>query len=144
MPIAGRDWSGEVGEEDIGAGYVSDVSRSPSSDERGVTNMRGQPEPLLPDGVVAPILTPFEADLSVSNDRFVAHAHRLLDEGCVGLAVFGTTGEALSVATREREAALEALVAGGIDPGVMIVGTGVTNLPGTVHLTRHPMADRGR
>ena len=79
--------------------------------------MGGQPEPLLPDGVVAPILTPFEADLSVSHDRLVAHAQRVLDEGCVGLAVFGTTGEALSVATRERGAALEALVAGGIDPG---------------------------
>ena len=101
--------------------------------------MGDQPEPLLPNGVVAPILTPFEDDLSVSHDRFVAHAQRMLDEGCVGLAVFGTTGEALSVATREREAALEALVDGGIDPGVMVVGTGVTNLPGTVHLTRHAM-----
>ena len=101
--------------------------------------MGGHDGPLLPDGVVAPILTPFEADLSVSHDRLVAHAQRVLDEGCVGVAVFGTTGEALSVATREREAALEALVAGGIDPGVMIVGTGVTNLPGTVHLTRHAM-----
>ena len=90
--------------------------------------------PLLPNGVVSPLLTPFEADLSVSHDRFVAHAQRLLEEGCVGLAVFGTTGEALSVATRERETALEALVDGGIDPG-----TGVTNLPGTVHLTRHAM-----
>ena len=94
---------------------------------------------LLPNGVVAPILTPFELDLSVCHDRFVAHAQRLLVEGCVGLAVFGTTGEALSVATREREAALEALVDGGVDPGVMVVGTGVTNLPGTVHLTRHAM-----
>ena len=54
--------------------------------------MGDQPEPLLPNGVVAPILTPFEDDLSVSHDRFVAHAHRMLDEGCVGLAVFGTTG----------------------------------------------------
>ncbi|MEC8982252.1 MAG: dihydrodipicolinate synthase family protein [Actinomycetota bacterium] len=101
--------------------------------------MGGHAGPLLPDGVVAPILTPFEDDFSVAHDRLVAHAQRVLDEGCVGLAVFGTTGEALSVATREREAALEALVAGGIDPGVMIVGTGVTNLPGTVHLTRHAM-----
>ena len=101
--------------------------------------MGGHDGPLLPDGVVAPILTPFEDDFSVAHDRLVAHAQRVLDEGCVGLAVFGTTGEALSVATREREAALEALVAGGIDPGVMIVGTGVTNLPGTVHLTRHAM-----
>ena len=109
-----------------------------ATNEKGLV-MGGHDGPLLPDGVVAPILTPFEADLSVSHDRLVAHAQRVLDEGCVGVAVFGTTGEALSVATREREAALEALVAGGIDPGVMIVGTGVTNLPGTVHLTRHAM-----
>ena len=92
---------------------------------------------LLPHGVVAPILTPFEADGSVSHVRMVEHAHRMLADGCVGLAAFGTTGEALSVATRERTAALEALVEGGIDPGVLVVGTGITNLPGTVHLTRH-------
>ena len=99
--------------------------------------MGGTSEALLPDGVVAPILTPFEADLSVSHERFLAHARATLDAGCVGLAVFGTTGEALSVATREREAALETLVDGGIDPGVLVVGTGLPNLPGTVHLTRH-------
>ena len=83
--------------------------------------MGGHDGPLLPDGVVAPILTPFEADLSVSHDRLVAHAQRVLDEGCVGLAVFGTTGEALSVATREREAALEALVAPAPEDPVLAV-----------------------
>ena len=94
-------------------------------------------EALLPDGVVAPILTPFDADLSVSHRRMLAHAQSTLDAGCVGLAVFGTTGEALSVASREREAALEMLVDGGIDPGVVVVGTGLPDLPGTVRLTRH-------
>jgi 4-hydroxy-tetrahydrodipicolinate synthase len=99
--------------------------------------MGGTREALLPDGVVAPILTPFEADLSVSHRRMLAHAQSTLDAGCVGLAVFGTTGEALSVASREREAALEMLVDGGIDPGVVVVGTGLPDLPGTVRLTRH-------
>ncbi len=99
--------------------------------------MSGDRGPLLPNGVVAPILTPFADDGSVSHPRMVDHAHRMLDDGCVGLAVFGTTGEALSVAARERTAALEALVDGGIDPRVLVVGTGLPNLPGTVHLTRH-------
>ena len=99
--------------------------------------MGGVSGSLLPPGVVAPILTPFEADGSVSHARMVEHAQRMLDDGCVGLAVFGTTGEALSVATRERTAALEALVDAGVDPGLLVVGTGLTNLPGTVHLTRH-------
>lgn len=98
------------------------------------------PKPLLAPGVVAPILTPFEVDGSLSLGRMVEHAHRLLDSGCVGLAVFGTTGEALSMASAERMAALEALVESGIDPGLLIVGTGLTNLPETVGLTRHAVS----
>lgn len=94
------------------------------------------PKP-LPKGVIAPILTPFQADLSIDKQNFVANAARCLAEGCVGLAPFGTTGEALSLGIEERMAALEALVAGGINPGRMIPGTGLTNLPDTVRLTRH-------
>ena len=145
-PNAGRTVRGEGGgllfghRRRLGAGCATICLGGQQDGDKGKgLVMGGHDGPLLPDGVVAPILTPFEDDLSVAHDRLVAHGQRVLDEGCVGLAVFGTTGEALSVATREREAALEALVAGGIDPGVMIVGTGVTNLPGTVHLTRHAM-----
>ena len=92
---------------------------------------------LLPNGVVAPLLTPFNQDLSVSTERYVAHAQSLLDEGCVGLAPFGTTGEALSIGSQERQESLESLVAGGIDPQLLIVGAGLPDLPGTIHLTRH-------
>ena len=60
-------------------------------------------------GVVAPILTPFNDDLSIATDLFVEKANALLEEGAVGLAPFGTTGEALSVSTPERLAALKAL-----------------------------------
>lgn len=113
-----------------GSGKVQTGAAEGTGEQSGST-------PLLPNGVLAPMLTPFADDLTVSANRFVAHAHWLLGSGCVGLVPFGTTGEALSVATREREAALEALVAGGIDPGVLLPGTGVSNLPGAVHLTRH-------
>ncbi len=92
-------------------------------------------------GIIAPVLTPFNDDLSVAEDLYLAHAERLLAEGglggCVGLAPFGTTGEALSVGIDERTAMLEKLVAAGIDPARLIPGTGLTNLPDTVRLTRH-------
>lgn len=91
-------------------------------------------------GVIAPILTPFADDLTIANDLFVANAKRCLDDGCVGLAPFGTTGEALSVGIDERMAALEALVAAGIPAGRLIPGTGLTNLPDTIRLTRHAVA----
>ena len=98
------------------------------------------PTPLR--GVIAPILTPFNADLSVATDLLVAHAQRLLAAGCVGLAPFGTTGEALSVGSGERSAGLEALIAGGVDPARLIPGTGLCNLPDTVALCRHAV-ERG-
>jgi 4-hydroxy-tetrahydrodipicolinate synthase len=84
-----------------------------------------------------PAVTPFAADLSVDTARFVAYCRRLLDDGADGLAVFGTTSEANSMSVAERIAALEALVAAGVDPGRLIPGTGCAALPDTVALTRH-------
>ena len=92
-------------------------------------------EPLR--GVIAPTLTPFNDDLTIAEDLYVSHAKRCLADGCVGLAPFGTTSEALSVGMDERMRMLEALAAAGIDPACMIPGTGLTNLPDTIRLTRH-------
>mgnify|MGYP001817659320 CR=1 FL=1 len=90
----------------------------------------------VPRGVIAPLLTPFNEDYSVATDLYVAHARHLLDTGCVALAPFGTTGEALSVGIDERLAAIRALVDGGIDPGRMIPGTGLSNVADTARLSR--------
>jgi 4-hydroxy-tetrahydrodipicolinate synthase len=84
-----------------------------------------------------PAITPFAPDLSVDTARFVASCRRILDDGADGLAVFGTTSEANSMSVTERMAALEALVAAGIDPARLIPGTGCAALPDTVALTRH-------
>lgn len=87
-------------------------------------------------GVIAPILTPFNDDLSVANGLYVAHAQWLLEQGCAGIAPFGTTGEALSVGIDERIAAIRALIDGGIDPARMIPGTGLSNVADTARLSR--------
>ena len=87
-------------------------------------------------GVVAPILTPFNDDLSIATDLYVEHAHWLLDQGCVAIAPFGTTGEALSVGIEERIAAVQALVDSGVDPACLIPGTGLTNIAETARLSR--------
>ena len=44
-------------------------------------------------GVLAPIVTPFKADLAPDRERFIKHCQWLLSQNC-GLAPFGTTGEA--------------------------------------------------
>ncbi len=92
---------------------------------------------LFPHGVLSPILTPLTSNYRVDVDLLVNHAHKVLNDGCVGIVPFGTTGEALSVGREERIASLEALVESGIDPSKLLVGTGQTNLDDTLILTRH-------
>ena len=87
-------------------------------------------------GLIAPILTPFNDDLTIATDLYIEHARWLFDQGCAGIAPFGTTGEALSVGIDERIAAIGALVAAGIDPSRMIPGTGLSNIADTARLSR--------
>jgi 4-hydroxy-tetrahydrodipicolinate synthase len=92
-------------------------------------------------GVLAPVLTPFRADLSPDKERFIAHCQWLLAQNC-GLAVFGTTSEANSLSLGERATLLDELVAAGIDPSRMIVGTGCCSLTETVQLTAQAVKHR--
>lgn len=87
-------------------------------------------------GVIAPNLTPFNPDLSVATDLYVALGNALLDGPCAAIAPFGTTGEALSVGSQERIDAIQALIDSGADASRMVPGTGLTNLPETVHLSQ--------
>ena len=87
-------------------------------------------------GVIAPLLTPFNDDLSIATDLYVTHAHWLFEQGCAGIAPFGTTGEALSVGIDERIAAIRVLAESGIDPARMIPGTGLSNVADTARLSR--------
>jgi len=88
-------------------------------------------------GVNAAVLTPMNADLSVDLDRMATHCRWLLANGCNGLGVLGTTGEANSLGLQERMDVLEGLIARGIPAARMMPGTGVANLTDTVLLTKH-------
>lgn len=85
-------------------------------------------------GVLAPVVTPFRADFSPDKERYIAHCNWLLSQNC-GLAVFGTTSEANSLAAEERSMLLDELVATGVDTSRVMVGTGCCSMPETVKLT---------
>jgi 4-hydroxy-tetrahydrodipicolinate synthase len=87
-------------------------------------------------GVNAAVLTAMNADLSLDLDRMAAHCRWLLANGCNGLAVLGTTGEANSLGIQERIELLEGLIARGIPAAKMLPGTGTTALTDTVLLTK--------
>jgi 4-hydroxy-tetrahydrodipicolinate synthase len=88
------------------------------------------------NGVIAPLLTPFDDAGQPHAGRFAAHAQRLLTDGCTALAPFGTTGEATSLGMQERRSLLDALVEGGIAPAQLLPGTGSCSLADSVQLTR--------
>jgi 4-hydroxy-tetrahydrodipicolinate synthase len=87
-------------------------------------------------GVLCPVVTPFDDDLSPDPDRLVRQCRWLLSQG-VGVAAFGTTSEGNSLSVDERIALLDALAAAGLDMSRVIAGTGCCALSDTVRLTRH-------
>ncbi|HXV23114.1 MAG TPA: dihydrodipicolinate synthase family protein [Alphaproteobacteria bacterium] len=87
-------------------------------------------------GVLAPVVTPFDRDLSVDHGRLVSHCRWLLSQEC-GLALLGTNSEANSLSLEERISLLDAVVEAGLPPARMMPGTGCCSLPETVALTRH-------
>ena len=91
-------------------------------------------------GVLAPVVTPFKADLAPDSQRFIAHCKWLLSQNC-GLAVFGTNSEANSLSMEERAMLLDELVAAGVDPSRMMPGTGCCSIMETVKLTKQAVGN---
>lgn len=90
-------------------------------------------------GVLCPVITPFNADLSLNPDKLIRQCQWLLSQN-VGLAVFGTNSEANSLSVEEKISLLDRLVDAGIDVARMMPGTGCCALPDTVRLTAHAVS----
>lgn len=87
-------------------------------------------------GVLAPVITPFQENLNTDDARFVAHCQWLIAQG-VALAVFGTNSEANSLSIEEKIGLLDQLLDAGVDPAMLMPGTGCCALSDSVRLTTH-------
>jgi|TARA_B110001454_G_scaffold18761_2_gene17329 4-hydroxy-tetrahydrodipicolinate synthase len=90
-------------------------------------------------GVLAPVITPFQENLAANHSRFADHCRWITDHGC-GLAVFGTNSEANSMSVPEKIDLLDHLVATGIEPKLMMPGTGCCALTDSIKLTNHVLS----
>ena len=91
-------------------------------------------------GVIAAIATPIDDTGAPDLARVIKLARFLLDNGCDGLNVLGTTGEATSFALAERQAVMDAYKANGLPLSRLMVGTGAAAAADAVALTRHAAA----
>ena len=88
-------------------------------------------------GVIAAIATPVDEAGEPDGARATKLARYLLDNGCDGLNVLGTTGEATSFTTAQRRNVMSAYHAAGLPMDRLMVGTGAAALDDAVALTRH-------
>jgi len=91
-------------------------------------------------GVIAAIATALDAHGEPDAARSIALARFLLANGCDGLNVLGTTGEATSFSLDQRRLVMSAYAASGLPLDRMMVGTGAAALADAAALTRHAAA----
>jgi 4-hydroxy-tetrahydrodipicolinate synthase len=92
------------------------------------------------EGVVPAILTPFRGG-AIDHGLLDEHMAWLAERGIRCVNAMGTTGEGLSLSVPERKALVERVAAGPLD---FIAGTGCTNLPETIELSRHALEHGAR
>lgn len=88
-------------------------------------------------GVISAIPTPTTEAGEIDVAAFMQLAQYLLDNGCDGLNMLGTTGEATSFSAAQRMALMNAVKARGLPMNRLMVGTGAAALADAITLTRH-------
>ncbi|MBV8149800.1 MAG: dihydrodipicolinate synthase family protein [Candidatus Eremiobacteraeota bacterium] len=93
-------------------------------------------------GIWAAVLTPVNARLEPDAPKAIEYYAALLANGCDGLNVLGTTGEASSFGISQRLRFMEALAGSSLPRERMMVGTGATSVEDAAVLTKAAFACR--
>lgn len=86
-------------------------------------------------GVVAAVPTPFGDDDEPDIDLFLEHCEWVIDRGCDGLNVLGSTGEANSQTAKARIHIMRSVAQSTLNRNALMVGTGTPALGDTIELT---------
>ncbi len=88
-------------------------------------------------GLVAAVTTPVDQDLGCNAKLLEQRCRHLLESGCDGIAVFGTTGEGPMLEAEQRISALDHVLAGDIESSRIVVSVSAMTLPVIARLARH-------
>ena len=86
-------------------------------------------------GIYAASMSIFNSDLSLNIEKTVSHAEKIIDQGCHGAAIFGSTGQAQLISISEKISLLSKLSKNKYKDKYLI-GTGLNSLNETINLMR--------
>ena len=85
------------------------------------------------NGIYAASMSVLNDDLTLNAKRTIGHAEKLIDQGCHGIAVFGSTGQAQLIPISEKIDLLNHLTKSKYKEK-FIIGTGLNSLGETINL----------
>ena len=87
-------------------------------------------------GIYAASMSLLKKDLSLDIDSTIEHSERLIKEGCHGVVIFGSTGQAQLISSKEKKQLIEK-VSNSEFKDNFIIGTGNNALNENIDLMKH-------
>ena len=91
-------------------------------------------------GIYAASLSILDENLSLNIDKTIQHAENLISQGCHGVVVFGSTGQAQLISVSEKISLLNKL-SQSKNKDNFLIGTGSNSLKENIHLMKHSIAN---
>jgi len=89
-------------------------------------------------GIYAASMSVFNEDLSLDIDLTIKHAEKLIKEGCHGVVIFGSTGQAQLISSLEKKKLIEKIINSKFKENFLI-GTGNNSLNENIELMKHSL-----
>ena len=86
-------------------------------------------------GIYAASMSIFNNNLSLNIDKTIKHAEKIIDQGCHGVAIFGSTGQAQLISISEKISLLNNLSKSKYK-NKYLIGTGLNSLGETINLMK--------
>jgi 4-hydroxy-tetrahydrodipicolinate synthase len=87
------------------------------------------------NGIYAASMSIFNNDLSLNCAKTISHSEQLIDDGCHGVAIFGSTGQAQLISVSEKINLLNELSLSKYKEK-FIIGTGLNSLTETINIMK--------
>ena len=86
-------------------------------------------------GILAASMSILDKNLTLDLNKTIIHAENLIDQGCHGVAIFGSTGQAQLISVSEKISLLNKLSSNKYNDKY-IIGTGLNSLGETINLMK--------